>query len=142
MRRQFTLAFKLKVIKHYEDGKSFTRTSKEFIIDRETLRSWVASKELEVKANKTRVQWFKNGLSRNGTSGLLMVDREPYQRRLCRLSRNQAQSFEPHERYKVVRCVSRLVGKVIKSAQTLVETFYYNWCTKAKKLRSNSLKFR
>jgi transposase-like protein len=51
MRRQFTLAFKLKVIKHYEDSKSFSRTSKEFIIDRKTLRSWVASKEQIKKTN-------------------------------------------------------------------------------------------
>ena len=58
MRRQFTLAFKLKVIRHYEIFKSYVRTSREFVVDRKTLRGWVSGKE-ELKRTKLRTQRTK-----------------------------------------------------------------------------------
>jgi hypothetical protein len=61
MKRQRTIAYKLRVINHYDRYKSFSKTSKEFIVDRKTLRQWVASRELlkksTMKIKRTKVQY-------------------------------------------------------------------------------------
>ncbi len=46
MRKQYTLAFKMKLINHFEKkGKKLAATSRAYIVDRKTIRSWIASKE-------------------------------------------------------------------------------------------------
>jgi transposase-like protein len=45
-RRQYSLSFKLRVIKHYEtNGRSLNKTARDYVVDRKTIRSWIASKE-------------------------------------------------------------------------------------------------
>ncbi len=49
------------MINHYDRYKSFSKTSKEFIVARKTLRQWVASRELlkksTMKLKRTQVQY-------------------------------------------------------------------------------------
>jgi transposase-like protein len=53
-KRQFTLSFKLLVIRYYEqNGKNLSRTAKEYVVDRKTIRNWIASKEA-IKATNTK----------------------------------------------------------------------------------------
>jgi hypothetical protein len=54
-RKQYSLSFKLKVISYYELNKSLSQAAKEYIVDRKTIRKWIASKESIKKTNvKTR----------------------------------------------------------------------------------------
>jgi transposase-like protein len=59
-RKQYSLSFKLRVIRFYEsNGQSLNKTSKEFIVDRKTIRSWIASKSAikgtNLKTRRTKV---------------------------------------------------------------------------------------
>ncbi len=57
MRKKYTLAFKLKVIKHFEkNGKNLAETSRAYIVDRKTIRSWIAGKEAIIQTNLKRTR--------------------------------------------------------------------------------------
>jgi hypothetical protein len=68
-RKQYTLSFKLRVIRFFEThSKNLSATSKEFIVDRKTIRSWIASSasikatDLKSKRRKIKASVGKNVL--------------------------------------------------------------------------------
>ncbi len=68
-RKQYTLSFKLREICYYETHtKNLSVTSKAFVVDRKTIRSWIASSasikatDLKSKRRKVKASVEKNVL--------------------------------------------------------------------------------
>lgn len=55
-RRHFSVMFKLKVIKHFEESGSITATAKAFNVDRKSVRSWSKDKESLNSISNRRVR--------------------------------------------------------------------------------------